>query len=637
MRYQIIFENDLHIFRDYSPSIEEIALHFANYGYDPIYIYRNNLFDSVITFEDFQRKQFVPGYDRNFIMEYTRTLNNQKIEQDFCSNLNSDRLIYVSAGRVICEVNALIELPIQNSIAKNLMSLRYVDFFIPELQQYFDGVKSVLIISSEDIFSYLSTRFPKVNFIYADNYNIANYIIEREVVDVVFDFVYNKKIRTIIQLSHPNVVEFCKLLTPFALDRLVEYSSKRGISLHFYKLPRYDDLTCLNSKEIENSKVRKSLGELIQNPEYIKDFVRSEDEYYYLKKKHYHSAQRLDNGFCFIMDESRNKEQQVHDGIRMNGKGEKSTGHIYNFYGPCTAYGFLVRDELTVSALVEKYAVVDGIDIRTHNRAGIHGDNELNSIMEAMSVPVAPGDAHVFLDVLEDLPVDNYPNFCFVKEWFNVRKSQSEVQFMDFPGHCNSDSNRIMAAYIYEDIKRIEMKIDKGESKREPLISYNFDDFDILSISHSSYIKQKKIIQKKLGNKHFCGQIGVAIIPDNMSCNQVSTYLQGCIKECDFLYVLFPNANIEVVETQKRIYDACEEIKNVVNISLEYFFDVMRYKDCDDRAIYTERALNDLCERYLKANVRFLIDCTDYKWWNKIVFLAGNRKFMGLKEIKVDD
>ena len=74
-----------------------------------------------------------------------------------------------------------------------------------------------------------------------------------------------------------------------------------------------------------------------------------------------------------------------------------------------------------------------------------------------------------------------------------------------------------------------------------------------------------------------------------------------------------------------------------MTIPLEYFFDVMRYKDCDSRAIYTERVLNDLCERYLKANVRFLIDCTDYERWNRIVLLAENRKNMRLREIKVNN
>ena len=641
MRYQIIFEKDLHIFYDYLPSIEEMALHFANNGYDPIYIYTNNSLDSVITFEDFQRKQLVSGHDRNFIREYTTLLNKQMIEQDFCSNLDSDRLIYVSAGRVICEVNALIELPIQNSIAKNIMSLRYVDFFKSELQEYFDGVKSVLILSSEEIFSYLCSRFPKVNFIYADNYNSANYIIESKEIDVIFDFVYNKKIREIIQWTHSNVVDLCKLLTPFALKRLKKCAFEKGVSLQFYKLPRYDDLTCLNSKEIANSKVRKSLGELIQNQEYVRAFVRSEDEYYYLKKKHYHSSQRLDNGFCFVMDESRNSNHQVYDGVRNNGAGENKTGHIYNFYGPCTAYGFLVRDEFTVPALVEKHAIDDGLDVRMHNRAGIHGDNELKSIMEALSVPVAPGDAHVFLDVLEDIPVDNYPNFCYVKEWFNTRKSKEEVQFMDFPGHCNSDANRIMADYIYEDVKNIEKTIEKTiekvESKREPLLSYNFDDYDILSITHSSYIKQKRIIQNRMTVNFSVEQIGVAILPDNMDYDLAIVYLQKCIKECDFLYAFFPNANIGGVEIHKRIYDACEKINSVEAIPLEYFFDVMRYHDCIQKAVFTEQVLNDMCERYLKANVRFLIDCEDYRWWNQIIFSADNRKHMKLKEIKVSD
>lgn len=637
MRYQIIFEEALQIFYDYSPSIEEMALHFANNGYDPIYIYRNDSLDSVVTFEDFQRKQLISGINRNFIRQYKTILNRQIIEQDFCSNLDSDCLIYVSGGRVICEVNALIKLPIQNSIAKNIMSLRYVGIFKSELQGYFDEVKSVLILSSQEIYSYLCTHFPKVNFIHSDDYNSANYIIESENIDVVFDFVYNKKIRKIIQFTHPNVVDLCKVLTPFALERLKTLSSEKGVSLKFYKLPRYADLTCLNSKEIANSEVRKMLGELIQNQEYIKAFVRSEDEYYYLKKKHYHSSQRLDNGFCFVMDESRDSNQQVRDGIRINGNGEKKAGHIYNFYGPCTAYGFLVRDELTVPALVEKYAEDDGIDVRTHNRAGIHGDNELNSIMGALSVPVAPGDAHVFLDVLEDLPVDNYPNFCYVKEWFNTRKSKEEVQFMDFPGHCNSDSNRIMADYIYEDIKNIETTMKKEESDRKPLLAYNFDDYDVLSITHSSYIKQKRIIRKRMAHNHSFGEIGVAIVPDNMNYDLAIFYLQRCIKECDFLYILFPNANVERVETHKRIYDACGKYNSVVAIPLEYFFDVMRYTDCNQGAVFTERALNDMCERYLKANVRFLIDCENYKWWNQIVFAEGNRGIMKLKEIKVID
>lgn len=73
-----------------------------------------------------------------------------------------------------------------------------------------------------------------------------------------------------------------------------------------------------------------------------------------------------------------------------------------------------------------------GKSIRTHNRAGIHGDNELNSIMEALMVPVTNGDMHVFLDVLEDLPYDSYPQITFVKDWFNTEKTIGEVQFLDF-------------------------------------------------------------------------------------------------------------------------------------------------------------------------------------------------------------
>ena len=148
--------------------------------------------------------------------------------------------------------------------------------------------------------------------------------------------------------------------------------------------------------------------------------------------KDYHASQRLDNGYCFVMDESNNPKLHVHDGVRLNGTKEIKGVKACNFYGPCTAYGFFVEDRLTVPALLQKYAINDGKLLQTYNRAGIHGDNELNSIMQAMSVPVAPGDVHIFLDVIEDLPVGLYPNYVYTNRWFNENKSRNEVQFLDF-------------------------------------------------------------------------------------------------------------------------------------------------------------------------------------------------------------
>lgn len=47
--------------------------------------------------------------------------------------------------------------------------------------------------------------------------------------------------------------------------------------------------------------------------------------------KDYHASQRLDNGYCFVMDESNNSKLQVHDGVRLNGTKEIKGVNAYNF------------------------------------------------------------------------------------------------------------------------------------------------------------------------------------------------------------------------------------------------------------------------------------------------------------------
>ena len=260
---------------------------------------------------------------------------------------------------------------------------------------------------------------------------------------------------------------------------------------------------------------------------------------------------------------------------------------------------------MTVPALLQKYAINDGKLLQTYNRAGIHGDNELNSIMQAMSVPVAPGDVHIFLDVIEDLPVGLYPNYVYTNRWFNENKSRNEVQFLDFPGHCNSAANRIMAKNIYEDIKQMSMNDISKDVIKSPLLDVNYNEFDMLKITHSSCIKQLRIINRKDSLIFTDGKIGAVVITGDIEENICEDLIVRCLNQCNSLYVFLMNDNIELVAQR---YLDCKEC----------------VKDCFEKAVYTERCFHATILNGLKINTRFIIDDNKYEEWNRAILKAAD-------------
>lgn len=641
MRYQIKYVDSLQIIYDKDPSWEELAIHFSMYGYDPLYVYKNGKINYVITFQDFSMRKINTSLNRQFIKEYTDTLQNSDIEKAFLADLDAERIIYLRNGKVVCEANALIELALQNSIAKNLMALRYVKIFHQELSEYLEKYDSILILAEYDVYSYLQNIFDDKNMLYAENVNQAIAISKEQHIDICLDFLYTKKFRMILAPQMSNVVDLCKILTSAALHRLVDLARKRNVSLFFYKLPRFQDLSCLHEREEENFHNRKTIGQLINDNSYLDLFTEEKKNKLYLRKKEFHASQRLDNGYCFVMDEASGNNLNVHNGIRNSGYNE-CEGSIANFFGPCTTYGLFVEDALTVPGMVQQYAVKEGKSILIHNRAGIHGDNELNSIMEALMVPVASGDIHIFLDVLEDLLYDDYPQISFVRDWFNAEKSIKEVQFLDFPGHCNAKANKIMAQHIFEDLANEDICEKKEADIRKPLLTEPFDSLENIAITNVSFIKQRRIIGKYFVNKNKKGTIAVLVITGKEKLQLGKKFVEKCLLQCDFLYVLFVNANVKSIGDNKLLYDyICSlDSEKVIGIPLEYFFYVDRYFDtgnnageCKEQLLFVQRALFKLICDELYANTYFYHD-SDEVYYQNILERASNEQ-RNLRLIKV--
>lgn len=612
MRFQIRYADSLSIIYDKDPSWKDLAVHFAENGYDPLYVYKNGFISYVVTFQDFSMKKINTDLKRAFIKEYSENIQNSDIEKNFLEDLDAERIIYLKDGKVVCEANALIELSLQNAIAKNLMALRYVNFFYNEMKAYLEEFNSILILAEYDVYSYLHSIFPDNNMIHAENIQQALSIVKEQNIDICFDFMLSKKFRAILALEINVFADLCKVLIPFALQKLIELSDEKNVSLRFYKLPRYKDLSCLHERELDNYSNRKTIGQLIKDNSYLELFTANEKEMQYLRNKEYQASQRLDNGYCFVMDYAVSDSLNVNNGIRSNGCIE-CEGSTVNFYGPCTAYGLFTADRLTVSGLIQHYAIMEGKSFQTHNRAGIHGDNELNSIMQALMVPVADGDTHVFLDVLEDLPYDEYPQISFVKNWFNSEKSSEEIQFLDFPGHCNANANRIMAKHIFDDL--IE-KYPKSEitEERKPLLTDSFDPLEIISFTHSSFVKQRRILKKCSIDKTIKENVAVLVITGQEKFQSGKKIIDECLLQCDFLYVLFINANVKNIDENKQIHEYVMSLDSakIKGIPLEYFFYVNRYYNGNkglyesmEQALFTQLAFYKLINDELSANTYF--------------------------------
>ena len=67
MRFQIRYADSLSIIYDKDPSWKDLAVHFAENGYDPLYVYKNGFISYVVTFQDFSMKKINTDLKRAFI------------------------------------------------------------------------------------------------------------------------------------------------------------------------------------------------------------------------------------------------------------------------------------------------------------------------------------------------------------------------------------------------------------------------------------------------------------------------------------------------------------------------------------------------------------------------------------------
>ena len=617
MPFQIKYKKDLNVMEQSDATVFSIVNHFARNGYENLYLGQKGRLSSVLTLDDLISGKQPDGLNREFIRELKELHTDKDIIRFFIKHPYIDRITIVDNGELVCEVDGLIELPLQNGTAKNRMTLRYADIFREEISEYFEKCGKILLIADKEVTGYLSGKFPSVQFDAIDNLELLQEDFQDRY-EVLIDFIYSKNIRKAIGFEPENLVSMSQLMMGFALKRLIRFCRKHGVHTRFYRVQNYRDLTCMSKSEYDNCMNRVKTGRLVLNTEYMKQFLTNDKERIYLENREYHASLRLDNGYCFIQDECNEPSLYVHKGIRRS-VSESVVGDdtpLVHFFGPCTTYGFLVPDEETIPSLVEKYALEKGIKMGAVNQAGIHGYNELNAIMEALATPVRSGDFMVFYDSLEDLDFSEYPNAKQTYEWFNSEKKSDEIWFLDFPGHCGFKANRLIARHVFGDIEdnlRAGKKIENG-SERMPYIGEEFDRFENMRLTHSSCIKFFQKYKRVFFDTGKSAKTGAVVIPDSYDAARSLRLAEIASEKCDRLYILKFNDSPVDISLSRKLFTETELMlcgKEARVLQPGYFFDSSRYlpertgsSDCSEDYFFTERAFINVILKGMGVSVR---------------------------------
>ena len=613
MDYQIKFRKDIETAEVSDMTEALMAMHFVRNGYDNLYVTESGRLAYIVTFEDFMENKIVKDLSRPFVLQKS-DLPTENIEDLFRDNPDVDRFTVVDDGDFLFEVDSMIEMPIQNGLAKNLMALRYVEVFFRELEAYIAG-KRVLLLSTEDVYVFLCKTFPRSSFFRLDN---IDHLLEANIeddYDIAFDFMLCSNIRKRLGIQIDRLESFSHVITKFAIKKLTSFCDEKHVEVLFYKVPEFDRLTCLNDAEYKNGTQRNRLGKILKDDDFFGGYCATEEERDFLKKRTYHDSYRLDDGYCYIQDFCDSPGLNVSSGMRKSApyEDEKLETPVLNFYGPCTTFGFLVPDDMTISTIIQRTAAEDGVNIDVANRAGIHGYNELNAIMEALDTPVKEGDFLIFFDSMCDLDFDEYPNGTLTEEWFNSEKSVDEIWFLDFPGHWGYEANKVVARHIYQDVRKKLNKYGMKEHTRVSYIQDAFDRFFYMRMTHPSSIRfYSKYKDSFLNNAE---KIGGLVIGDE--CELINAELIGsALKNCDVLYVFVFNINmkhIDAIEKDAQGDSANVKDKSVKIFLLDRFFYSKRYLNTGriqyDRLRefkFTERAIVKVLLKGLNVKYRFL-------------------------------
>lgn len=558
------------------------------------------------------------SFDKEYIVKINHNPKANEIEKIFSDKAVIPRISIWVNGVLYGEYRNFDYPFLPKSVAKNIISLRYIELFKNRILEYLNNqhIKKIGLISNVDIVNYFKNSFPAFSF-----YKI-NGIANEGKYDLIFDFKYGKYLRKVLQVKNKKLFDFASFLLPIAVSTLIEYLEKNQINYMFIYDSIFEGMKNLSVEEKKVANQKTKFDELIKNSEYLKKFCCNEIDLCFMEKRDFKNTSPFFSDFTIKQTDIESDSINIKNGIRYSGVFSKDYNTEIHFFGPCSILGLCGPDDYTFEYQLQEKLNKRNADYKVFNHGVMLGDNSINSIVDSLMTKLKTNDCvYIYFmekELLPLIPSNRLINFCDI---FNRVKRNAEICFFDVPGHCNRRANSIISDYFFQ-LSSYNFKTKAKNGKRENFAcreNINITKDNNLNIFNPDMYSHFERLSKVKNYLRRFTKIGTVTIYASPFTKGHQYLINMALKHCDIIVVFVVSDNfhtlnsIDRVEMVRRNYVNNEK---VIVIPTETYFASKQYfpeysskvsgSELQKTIYYQEIASSKYLYAYLGITVRFL-------------------------------
>ncbi len=580
MKYQLRSISQVHTVELDKLNLLVACEHFADYGYEYLYVYDNGKFIDAIDYHSFLSNGLLKK-ERPYIFD-EGILKTESVEEFIENNSIWNRFIFTRNGNPIFEINMATQPELLYSVERELLAIRYLPIFTSEIKNALNDYDHIYILAESVLAHYIKGYLPPVKVTIINNVIDLSGVILSEG-DIFIDCRYGKKLRKLVaNIDEGKNICIYSLIERFALERLITYLKSKNVLLKMYRIPEYSDIKELSNFEKHAYDNKLEFLNIITDEEYLDAFCTFKNDREFIRSRGISKSIRRDNGIWNIQDDCNEPGIEIHNGVRKTAFNKESGEGVIHFFGPCAVLGMLMTYDHTIPSYFMKCCQGHN-NVISENHGVLQGNNVLNSLIGALATQTESGDVVIIYDFFADLDVEAYSLVENVYNIFN-KKTENETYFLDHPVHCNSNANNIIASYIYQDVKGfLDENKHKNIRRKIPYCDNDVTNCRNFALTHVVGLKtimrmRKGFIKKSLV---ITKNTGVCVIYKAKTAKVINDFVQKALNVCSEIIILYSFDHLEY-EVQKESVINCESVKSMDNVFIQQlcsYFNTYFYND----------------------------------------------------------
>ena len=438
------------------------------------------------------------------------------------------------------------------------------ELFKKELQEW-TANKSVLILSSD------TDKGNKVHELIPNSELSTLSHNAKDKYTHIIDLNLCTDFRNRIKRNTSNTLSMSEIIMPIILKEIVSYFIKKNVGFYVFDCIRKSEIGWLSENEQLNT--AKSIEEVLQDSDYIKNFTGEDIESFDFISKHRSDLNQLaihmSNGIHNVLIDRDEQHLHILSGIRHTLDQPQSTHKNVHLYGPCVVYGLCVADSQTIPSHLQKLINVNSqTDIKVINHGLSYGKDLLNDLLYMMATPVSSGDKIVWLSGFMNNEVSLLQSMGVTVHRLKKEVLNLHNWFLNNPFHCNSMVNKLYAKEIQRVI--LGTNIDCISSVKRSMIEEvkiplrNDPDAILNSDRLSEYLKFLE--SYRIGDTN---AIKGCVVLNANPCTKGHIHLiTEALKEVDYLYVFLVQENMDdgysYLDREMMLKQNLKDVPNVI-------------------------------------------------------------------------